>query len=621
MLPTVKNKSKKKSRVLLNATKLLYKYFFSLLLGQSIILGISIFILNPVMPFFLDVVLKASDNSYITDKNIIRILLNPITIIMLVLLAIIMGLFFLIEASFLITFYSLVERGEKPKLLKVFILTIKHFIFLLINKNFICIPIIWLVMILSNIPFILFIIKRVRVFRFVAAIMISKKIIWPLLIMVLILLILKMFQHLFDFHYCLIDDKSYKKELKEKGTINIFIPMNHKRLLKSIFYFIIWNVIIALLSYLLYIVATAITTLFVIGIPEKSLVVATFLSINERMSIYLMFAIFIISTIANFALFTHLYNQYKTEYNGQSIYDNFVEDVPIHLDSFNKTIMISIMLLALANFYFLYDIIRNGSSFSYVDLDMMQITSHRGFSHDVPENTIPAIEKALEEQADYIEVDVRQTKDGELVLLHDDNLKRTAGLNKKIWNAEYAEVALLDAGIWMDDEYRGTKIPTLREVFELCKGKVNLNLDLKHSSSQEGFEQNVVDLIKEYEMEKQCVITSTSLSTLENVKAMNPDIKTGYITYQIYRSFYDNENIDFFSLKSYFVTDNLIQDAHKNGKAVHVWTVNTRSELVRMKRLGADNIITDNPAYAKEVLYQEESNKLLITLLKMMIEY
>ncbi|MDF2586683.1 MAG: glycerophosphoryl diester phosphodiesterase [Anaerocolumna sp.] len=616
-----KLKGKNKSRVFINTTKLLYKYFFSLILGQSIILGISVFILNPVMPFFLDVVLKASDNSYITDKNIIRILLNPITIIMLILLVIIMGIFFLIEASYLITFYSLVEKGEKPKLLKVFILTIKHFIFLILNKNFIYIPLIWVVMLLTNIPFLLFAIKRVRVFRFVAAIMISKKIVWPLLFMVVILLVFKMLQHIFDFHYCLLDDKAHKNELKEKGTINIFIQMDHKRLFKSCFYFITWNIIIALLSYLLYIIAMAITGVFVIGIPEKSLVVATFLSINERMSIYLMMVVFLISTISNFALFTHLYYQYKTEHYGQTFRDNYVEDVPIHLDSFNKTIMICIMILSLANFYFLYDIIRNGSSFSYVNLDMMQITSHRGFSHDVPENTVPAIEKALEEQADYIEVDVRQTKDGELVLLHDDNLKRTAGLNKKIWNTEYAEVALLDAGIWMNDEFQGTKIPTLREVFELCKGKVNINLDLKHNANQVGFEQNVVDLIKEYEMEKQCVITSTSLSVLENVKTIDPDIKTGYIAYQIYQSYYDNENIDFFSLKSYFVTDNLMQEVHNVGKEVHVWTVNNKSELIRMKRLGVDNIITDNPAYAKEVLYQEESNKLIITLLKLMIEY
>jgi glycerophosphoryl diester phosphodiesterase len=268
-----------------------------------------------------------------------------------------------------------------------------------------------------------------------------------------------------------------------------------------------------------------------------------------------------------------------------------------------------------------YDIIKNDAPFLYVDFDMIKITSHRGFSKDVPENTIPAIEKSMEEQADYIEIDVRQTKEGELVLLHDENLRRTTGVNKCIWNVTYAEISELDAGKWLDEAYAGTKIPTLREVFELCKGKININMDLKYDKHTKELGKSVAALIDEYDMENQCVISSSDLTLLEQVKASNSKIRTGYITYRIEQNYYDNENIDFFSLNSYFITENLLQTVHEHGKEIHVWTVNTKHELERMKNLGVDNIITDNPSFAKQVLYHDKSNRLLVTLFRLMLTY
>ena len=101
---------------------------------------------------------------------------------------------------------------------------------------------------------------------------------------------------------------------------------------------------------------------------------------------------------------------------------------------------------------------------------------------------------------------------------------------------------------------------------------------------------------------------------------MDPDIRTGYITYQIYRGYLEDDLIDFFSIRSNLVTKSVSSEIHKSGKEIHVWTVNSKNELERMKRLGVDNVITDDPSYSKEVLYQEESNRFLLTLLKIMME-
>lgn len=234
--------------------------------------------------------------------------------------------------------------------------------------------------------------------------------------------------------------------------------------------------------------------------------------------------------------------------------------------------------------------------------DQIQLTAHRGASVELPENTMPAIEAAIEEQADFVEVDIRVTKDGELALLHDSSLRRTTGLDKYIWDVDYSEIAQLDAGSWLNKELSWARIPTLREVIEVCKGKVSLNLHLKHHHSDELLEEKVVALIEEFDMLSQCVITSTQIDSLAKVKALNPEIQTGFIADYLFSELFDNNSVDFFSVKSNLVTADTIKQIHQCGKKIHVWTVNSNKEMKRLGRVGVDNIITDVLANAKKVL-------------------
>ena len=612
---TLNSDGKSTTRIFMNAIKLILKHSFSLLLGQILFIGISIFILSPFVQFIFNLALSASGYSYITVNNLGYFILKPVTILILILLFIIIGLFFLFGVFYLITFYSIIEHGNTPKILNIFILSLKRFILTFTHHNFMLLPIVWLSVISTNIPLLLFALKNVRMFRYVTESIVNNQIARLFIIAISTVLLLIFLRTLFVFQYCILEGRNYK----EARILSEEINSNREFLTFS--YFVGWNVAISLFIYIIYIITMAITALFVMGITDKSLIIATFISLNERMSGYLAVVIFAFSFITNFSLSTHLFHQYKKEDNEHFSFDNSVENIYLKVKSYKHVIILFLMIIAASNIYFLFDIAKNGSPFNYVNLEMISITSHRGLSHNYPENTIPAMEKAIEEQSNYIEVDVRQTKDGKLVILHDESLKRTTGVNKMIWNMDYAEVSLLDAGIWMGEEYKNTPIPTLQDVFELCKGKVNLNLDLKYDTHIPNLESKVVAMIEEYDMEMQCLVSSTSLTTLENIKLLNSDIKTGYVTFQIYKDFYDNDNLDYFSLKSYFVSESIVQKIHKKGKEIHVWTVNTKKELKRMQMLGVDNIITNNPAYAKELIFEEDSNRLLVTLLKIIIGY
>ena len=148
---------------------------------------------------------------------------------------------------------------------------------------------------------------------------------------------------------------------------------------------------------------------------------------------------------------------------------------------------------------------------------------------------------------------------------------------------------------------------------------MKLNIELKNIGNSSSLPEQVVALVREYAMEDQCVITSVKLGYLERVKEMAPELRTGYILAAAYGTYYDNEYIDFISIRSSFVGRKLVEAAHEKGKAVHVWTVNSKTEIEQMKLLGVDNIITDYPVRAREILYREETTETLMEYLKMML--
>lgn len=231
----------------------------------------------------------------------------------------------------------------------------------------------------------------------------------------------------------------------------------------------------------------------------------------------------------------------------------------------------------------------------------IMITAHRGASHGAPENTRASIELAIAEQADYVEIDVRMTADGVPVLMHDRALFRTTGVVNEIDKVTYAELRVYDIGRRYAEQYAGERVPCLRDILAEYGGELRFNIELKDRESR-SLTEAVVELIATYDLERQCVITSDSYEQLTWVKEANENIKTGYILSMVYGEIFHCEAADFFSVRSDYVTEQLVRGAHEKGKAVHAWTVNKAYEIMRMQALGVDNIITDKPAYVREIL-------------------
>ncbi len=233
--------------------------------------------------------------------------------------------------------------------------------------------------------------------------------------------------------------------------------------------------------------------------------------------------------------------------------------------------------------------------------DSVKITAHRGSSFAAPENTLAAIGKAIEQRADYAEVDVRLTADGYAVLLHDRDLFRVAGVKMNLDDLTYEQVRTLDAGSWFAPEFRQERIPLLSDVLDFCKGRIRLNIDLKVDGDPHRPAERIVQILQKHDAIQECVVSSASIQAIEHIRMLDPSIRTGYIISQSLGKVAALD-VDFLSVSSRQATPGLISAAQAAGKEVHIWIVNKPRQMTRFIDLGADNLITDVPHVARAVL-------------------
>lgn len=222
------------------------------------------------------------------------------------------------------------------------------------------------------------------------------------------------------------------------------------------------------------------------------------------------------------------------------------------------------------------------------------ITAHRGSSLRAPENTLAAVELAIAEGADYIEIDVQETADGHVVMLHDKDFKRLAGDDRKIWETTLAELADIDVGSHFDPKFSDQRVPLLADVINTARGKVKLNIELKYNGHDEQLAARVVEIIRREKFERQCAISSLNQDALKEVRRLAPELKTGLITAASIGNL-SKVDADFLSVSRDKVTQELIDAAHRRDKEVHVWTVNDVKNANRLIDMGVDNLLTDDP--------------------------
>lgn len=268
------------------------------------------------------------------------------------------------------------------------------------------------------------------------------------------------------------------------------------------------------------------------------------------------------------------------------------------------------------NLSYVYSVFTGKANFRLALFQNPTVMAHRGLSADAPENTLYAFSDAISVGADFIELDVQQTRDGVLVVMHDSNLKRTTGVNKDIWDVDYADIQNLDAGSWFDPAYANARIPTLEETLQFVDKRAKLNIEIKPTKhGSDTLEQDVAELITRYQYTDACYVTSFSYGSLKKVKEANPEIRTGYLMSVAYGQFYSLKYADAFSLNKVFVTSQVVNAAYQQGKQIFAWTVNGMSEVRSLCNLHVDSIITDDPVMVQNVISRDSTGETLRSVL------
>lgn len=234
------------------------------------------------------------------------------------------------------------------------------------------------------------------------------------------------------------------------------------------------------------------------------------------------------------------------------------------------------------------------------------IVAHRGYSGVSPENTLSAFENAIDIGADMIELDVQLTCDGEIVVFHDNDLLRITGCEGTVADYRLEELEQMDAGIWFDPGFEGEQIPTLAEVLELVRDSdLNIYLELKDIGAVEGFEEAVLNAVREYDMQDRCLMASFQYEYLRHFKELDENIQTLFNTSSGSLLLAEDFPADYYGLNAEMITADQVEAVHGAGSLAYVWTVNTPVQMRNVAAMGVDGIVTNDPGLARVALQPE----------------
>ena len=226
----------------------------------------------------------------------------------------------------------------------------------------------------------------------------------------------------------------------------------------------------------------------------------------------------------------------------------------------------------------------------------VQIIAHRGFACCFPENTLLAIQGAFDMGADGVEIDVRFTRDGVPMLMHDETLDRTTNGSGLLSDYRYRQIRELDACSWFGREFPKCKVPTLQEALEVGKGRGKILLDLKRNGPCRI--QKVLAAIQNLDMQGQVSIISAGVEVLRTVRSYDREIPVGFVVYddpEMDRIVRMGNSAVFFTLNTMRANPSYVSTAKRKGAAVGGWTAQSHEEARGLLEFKVDWLLSDLP--------------------------
>ena len=244
------------------------------------------------------------------------------------------------------------------------------------------------------------------------------------------------------------------------------------------------------------------------------------------------------------------------------------------------------------------------------------VIAHRGFSGRAPENTLAAIQMAMDVGADMLEVDVTLSSDGHLMVIHDETLDRTAGGSGQVLGSTFKYIRSLDAGSWFHPRFKDQKVPTLEEVLELIQGKMPVNVEIKGEAVgdkiQGGIAEKVAETLDRFGMAEQTLVSSFEPRALDQLREIHPGIPKGSLynrkvhKRRLPESITSEVDAQSFHVHRWYFRRAMEKEARRLDLPVLVYTVNHPLVMKRMIRRGVAGLFTDHPDRMIRLLQQRD---------------
>lgn len=578
--------------------KVLRIHFSSFIIFELIHKLLMALVLLPLGYKIFNMTLKLMDINYITNDTFNRFMSSPYLIMLILLLLVIYIFFSMFEVFGIVECFDI---NNQSNLKKIFCDVFKDFKRLLYFKN-----IGYMLILIFYIPLLQLSFGALVYFLFLAPQFIIQNLNYNTIIIRLVILMLTnlivMSPFMYIIHYFVIGDLPFSKAIRQS------IKKTNGNKIKMI-------VIILLLESMLTVMFISILALIILG----SYIIVKIFSFNTSILTYVLIVIrgfihgyMVVFTCLQVPLLLSFISFYF--YKGQ--YLEIIKTNKIKRNKFSKQIIniVIVFLISIAGTYFIENFIAD-LDISFSNSRQIEVMAHRGSSLNAPENTMAAFELAIEQNSDYIELDIQQSKDGEIVVLHDPNLKRITGVDLNVYDATYKELLEYDIGSHFDAKFSDQRVLNLEDVLKAVKGKIRLNIEIKPTGYEHDLEKQLVQILKTYRFEQDCIITSMDYDVLKKIKSYNPELKTGYVLNVAFGEFYKMEDVDCFSIQQGYINENVVAKVHEHDKKIYAWTVNSHNDIVKMINLGVDGIITDQPELAHELIYSCNYFPTIISLL------
>jgi glycerophosphoryl diester phosphodiesterase len=249
----------------------------------------------------------------------------------------------------------------------------------------------------------------------------------------------------------------------------------------------------------------------------------------------------------------------------------------------------------------------------------VMVIAHRGSSATAPENTLAAFRLAVEQGTDFVELDVQESADGEVLVVHDSDLMKAGGAAMKIWETDAARIRSVDIGSRAGSQYSGERVPTLAEALAVCKGKSRVIIELKSYGHDQRLEERIAAIVEAAGMGNDCVYMSLDHGMVRKMKRLRPSWRSGVLAAKAIGGELTSLGADFLAVESKMATARFVRRAHRAGQQVYVWTVDDPAWMLALMSRGVDGLITNKPDVAREVVTRRaqmsDAQRVLVALL------